>query len=173
MHLNLNAMTFDASTSGCCRATWLQPLSFATPLCLLPLYRSIVRAPSSVTTLSTLSYKIFLCPPLWTSPQILGAISDHTVRSWDAWTGHPRHVPLRVHTSTVHVLESHPWIPGVAMSAGYDGLTVIWDIGVDSSVNFSVNSSGKDTAAQPHADKTGLRRRGYLWGDTEARILKR
>ena len=60
----------------------------------------------------------------------MGSLSDHSIRSWDSRTGRPRHPPLRgVHTSTVHVLDPHPWNPDIAMSAGYDGQTVIWDLG--------------------------------------------
>ena len=73
-------------------------------------------------------------------PQIMGAISDHSVRSWDAWSGRPRHSPLRLHTSTVHVLEGHPWNPRVAMSAGYDG-----QVGVDEV--WTKASSGSDVDA--------------------------
>lgn len=59
--------------------------------------------------------------------QILAAVIDNTVRVWDAATGLQLHV-LTVHTATVFVLECHPSDSRLAMSASYDGQTVIWDI---------------------------------------------
>lgn len=59
--------------------------------------------------------------------QILAAVTDNTVRVWDAATGVQLHV-LKVHTAPVFVLECHPSDPRLAMSASYDGQTVVWDI---------------------------------------------
>jgi bromodomain and WD repeat domain containing protein 1/3 len=59
--------------------------------------------------------------------QILAAVNDHTLRVWDTATGEQLHI-LRVHTEPVYVLECHPHDPRLAMSASYDGLTVVWDI---------------------------------------------
>eukprot|EP00884_Botryococcus_braunii_P018016 jgi/Botrbrau1/4899/Bobra.118_1s0013.1 len=64
--------------------------------------------------------------------KILAAITDNTLRVWDSKTGQQLHM-LKVHTAPVFVLECHPLTPHLAMSASYDGLTVVWDIskGVD------------------------------------------
>ena len=58
---------------------------------------------------------------------MLGAISDFTVRVWDAATGAAL-LSLRGHTKNVHVLEGHPLQPEVALCASYDGFVSIWDL---------------------------------------------
>ena len=47
---------------------------------------------------------------------------------WDAHSGRLRHPPLSVHTAPAHVVVGHPSDPGSAMSCGYDGQTVLWDV---------------------------------------------
>lgn len=59
--------------------------------------------------------------------QILAALTDHSVRVWDAWSGELLQ-RLEGHMGRAHVLECHPLDNRLAMSAGYDGLTIIWDI---------------------------------------------
>ncbi len=59
--------------------------------------------------------------------QILAALTDDSVRVWNAWTGDLLQ-RLDGHMGRAHVLECHPLDNRIAMSAGYDGLTIIWDI---------------------------------------------
>jgi WD40 repeat protein len=59
--------------------------------------------------------------------QILAALTDDSVRVWDAWSGQLLQ-RLEGHAGRAHVLECHPLDHRLAMSAGYDGLTIIWDI---------------------------------------------
>ena len=59
--------------------------------------------------------------------QVLAAISDNTVAVWDAHRGDLSQ-RLHGHTSRAHVLECHPTDPRLAMSAGYDGQTIVWDL---------------------------------------------
>ena len=59
--------------------------------------------------------------------QVLAAISDNTVAVWDAHQGELTQ-RLRGHTCRAHVLECHPTDPRLAMSAGYDGQTIVWDL---------------------------------------------
>ena len=59
--------------------------------------------------------------------QVLAAVSDFTVRVWDAGTGAAL-MSLRGHTKSVHVLEGHPLEPDVAFCASYDGHVSIWDL---------------------------------------------
>ncbi len=59
--------------------------------------------------------------------QVLAAISDNTVAVWDAHSGDLMQ-RLRGHTSGAHVLECHPIDPRLAMTAGYDGQTIVWDL---------------------------------------------
>ena len=59
--------------------------------------------------------------------QVLAGISDNTIAVWDAHTGDLLQ-RLRGHTCRAHVLECHPIECHVAMSAGYDGQTIVWDL---------------------------------------------
>jgi bromodomain and WD repeat domain-containing protein 1/3 len=59
--------------------------------------------------------------------QILAAVTDNSLRVWDTATGEQLHT-LKLHTGSVFVLECHPTDPRMAMSASYDGLTIIWDL---------------------------------------------
>ncbi|KAI8471016.1 MAG: hypothetical protein J3K34DRAFT_520916 [Monoraphidium minutum] len=73
-------------------------------------------------------------PPLevnqvsWSSDDsmVLAAASDRTVRSWCAAGGAPLSA-LSLHGRAVHLVEAHPSDPRLALSAGYDGLTAVWD----------------------------------------------
>ena len=60
-------------------------------------------------------------------PQVLAAISDDTIALWNAHSGDLER-RLRGHTFRTHVLECHPVEPRLAMSAGYDGQTIVWDL---------------------------------------------
>ena len=59
--------------------------------------------------------------------QVLASLSDHTLRVWDAHSGAPG-PKLEGHADRAHTLEAHPLCPRLAMSAGYDGLTLVWDL---------------------------------------------
>lgn len=58
--------------------------------------------------------------------QLLLAGSDNVIRIWDAkcWSLQQH---LQGHTDAVHVLVGHPYDPRLVLSAGYDGLTILWD----------------------------------------------
>jgi WD40 repeat protein len=49
------------------------------------------------------------------------------VRIFDMPSGRHRHT-IREHTDHVHVLEAHPTIPQIAVSASYDGQLALWDV---------------------------------------------
>jgi WD40 repeat protein len=57
---------------------------------------------------------------------LAASCGDFSVRVFDAATGALRHV-LRGHTDGVHVLLAHPHLPGLLLSASYDGTAVFWD----------------------------------------------
>ncbi|KAM7275956.1 hypothetical protein ACFE04_017822 [Oxalis oulophora] len=70
---------------------------------------------------------------------VLAAIMDCRICVWNAvdgslvhsLTGHTESVSFHVDTvaqMTSYVLDVHPFNPRIAMSAGYDGRTIIWDI---------------------------------------------
>lgn len=59
--------------------------------------------------------------------QILAVASDHIIRVWCAHSGALLHL-LRGHTQPTHVLDTHPFDARLALSAGYDGQVILWDI---------------------------------------------
>lgn len=59
--------------------------------------------------------------------QILAAASDNIIRVWCAHTGALLQL-LKGHTQQAHVLEMHPHDPRLALSGGYDGMAILWDI---------------------------------------------
>ncbi|KAL8138375.1 hypothetical protein V2J09_004376 [Rumex salicifolius] len=58
---------------------------------------------------------------------VLAAIMDCRICVWNAADGSLVH-SLTGHTESTYVLDVHPFNPRIAMSAGYDGKTIIWDI---------------------------------------------
>ncbi|XP_052182402.1 uncharacterized protein LOC127795031 [Diospyros lotus] len=58
---------------------------------------------------------------------VLAAIMDCRICVWNASDGSLVH-SLTGHTQSTYVLDVHPFNPRIAMSAGYDGKTIIWDI---------------------------------------------
>ena len=60
--------------------------------------------------------------------QLLACVSDHSVRVWDANTGALRQRMEGHGHATCGALDCHPTEPRLAMSAGYDGLTIVWDL---------------------------------------------
>ncbi|CAM8973292.1 unnamed protein product [Rhodiola kirilowii] len=58
---------------------------------------------------------------------VLAAIMDCRICVWNAADGSLVH-SLTGHTQSTYVLDVHPFNPRMAMSAGYDGKTIVWDI---------------------------------------------
>ncbi|XP_047969785.1 PH-interacting protein [Salvia hispanica] len=58
---------------------------------------------------------------------VLAAIMDNRICVWNASDGSLVH-SLAGHTASTYVLDVHPFNPRIAMSAGYDGKTILWDI---------------------------------------------
>ncbi|GKU85339.1 hypothetical protein SLEP1_g19 [Rubroshorea leprosula] len=58
---------------------------------------------------------------------VLAAIMDCRICVWNAADGSLVH-SLTGHTESTYVLDVHPFNPRIAMSAGYDGRTIVWDI---------------------------------------------
>lgn len=58
---------------------------------------------------------------------VLAAIMDCRICVWNAADGSLVH-SLTGHSASTYVLDVHPFNPRIAMSAGYDGKTIVWDI---------------------------------------------
>ncbi|XP_059311819.1 uncharacterized protein LOC132063338 isoform X1 [Lycium ferocissimum] len=58
---------------------------------------------------------------------VLAAIMDCRICVWNASDGSLVH-SLTGHAESTYVLDVHPFNPRIAMSAGYDGKTILWDI---------------------------------------------
>ncbi|GMH08553.1 hypothetical protein Nepgr_010393 [Nepenthes gracilis] len=58
---------------------------------------------------------------------VLAAIMDCRICVWNAADGSLVH-SLTGHSESTYVLDVHPFNPRLAMSAGYDGRTIVWDI---------------------------------------------
>lgn len=58
---------------------------------------------------------------------VLAAIMDCRICVWNAVDGSLVH-SLTGHSASSYVLDVHPFNPRIAMSAGYDGRTIVWDI---------------------------------------------
>ncbi|XP_062083588.1 uncharacterized protein LOC133789944 isoform X2 [Humulus lupulus] len=58
---------------------------------------------------------------------VLAAIMDCRICVWNAVDGSLVH-SLTGHSASSYVLDVHPFNPRIAMSAGYDGQTIVWDI---------------------------------------------
>ncbi|XP_075227824.1 bromodomain and WD repeat-containing protein isoform X2 [Lycorma delicatula] len=72
------------------------------------------------------------------------ACNDHSIKVWDSEAAKLFEV-LRGHKEEVFVLESHPLDPNVLLSAGHDGLILLWDLQTGSqlaSFQNTVDNSG-------------------------------
>ncbi|XP_057956949.1 uncharacterized protein LOC131150327 [Malania oleifera] len=58
---------------------------------------------------------------------VLAALMDCRICVWNAVDGNLVH-SLTGHSESTYVLDVHPFNPRIAMSAGYDGKTIVWDI---------------------------------------------
>ncbi|KAL5069069.1 hypothetical protein RYX36_019956 [Vicia faba] len=58
---------------------------------------------------------------------VLAAIMGCRICVWNASDGSLVH-SLTGHTESTYVLDVHPFNPRIAMSSGYDGRTIVWDI---------------------------------------------
>lgn len=61
---------------------------------------------------------------------------------YQGWCANVANVPLQQHTNEVFVIETHPKDPRVFVSAGHDGIIVIWDMFKGDKLNqFKLNVS--------------------------------
>jgi WD40 repeat protein len=58
---------------------------------------------------------------------VLASVSDHSVRVWDARSG-GLIWRMEGHGDRAPTLEAHPARPELALSAGYDGRAIVWDL---------------------------------------------
>ncbi len=58
---------------------------------------------------------------------VLTAIQNSELKVWDANTGQLVHV-LKAHSRQVFVLDAHPTDPRIMLSAGYDGMVILWNV---------------------------------------------
>ncbi|ELR15499.1 Bromodomain containing protein [Acanthamoeba castellanii str. Neff] len=84
---------------------------------------------------------IIVTMALWSldDQYVITALSDFTIKVWDAKTGALVHT-LRGHTNSVYVLDSHPVDPRIIVSAGYDGRVTFWDINKGEAVQSHKNA---------------------------------
>jgi WD40 repeat protein len=59
--------------------------------------------------------------------QLLAAGSDNIIRVWSTRDWSLRNL-LRGHSESVTVLSAHPQDPRLLLSAGHDGLSILWDL---------------------------------------------
>ncbi|EDO38859.1 predicted protein, partial [Nematostella vectensis] len=75
---------------------------------------------------------------LW-DRHVVTAINDHTLKVWEAETGALIHV-LQGHHDEMFVLEAHPTDPHIFLSAGHDGLVILWDLRTGQMIKSFFNS---------------------------------
>ena len=76
----------------------------------------------------------------WTcdDKMVVAARTDATIGVWDGRSGRPLHTlaaygtpgaSALAHQDRIYVLDCHPTLPHVAVSASYDGTALLWDLG--------------------------------------------
>ncbi|XP_074316032.1 uncharacterized protein LOC141652459 [Silene latifolia] len=86
---------------------------------------------------------------------VLAAIMDCRICVWNATDGSLVHC-LTGHTESTYVLDVHPFNPRIAMSAGYDGKTIIWDIWEGTPVKVFEIGRGKLVDGKFSSDGTSI-----------------
>lgn len=59
--------------------------------------------------------------------QLIASVSSCNIVIWDARKG-TQLCLLEGHTQNIPVLEGHPFMFNILMSAAYDGNTIVWDV---------------------------------------------
>ncbi|KAJ8703846.1 hypothetical protein PYW07_013140 [Mythimna separata] len=78
---------------------------------------------------------------------VMTAVSDNTILVWCARAGACVR-SLRAHRDEAYVLEAHPFLPGVFLSAGHDGQLFVWDAKADQPIaNFHNRIDGHGDGA--------------------------
>lgn len=77
---------------------------------------------------------------------MLSAADDFHIRVWQSNNGKLEYI-LQVHEHHVFVLEAHPTEPRIFLSAGYDGLIVLWDLSSSCPIEKLYNQSGRSLFA--------------------------
>ncbi|KAK9684998.1 hypothetical protein RND81_10G248400 [Saponaria officinalis] len=86
---------------------------------------------------------------------VLAAIMDCRICVWNAADGSLVHC-LTGHTESTYVLDVHPFNPRIAMSAGYDGKTIIWDIWEGTPIRVFEIGRGKLVDGKFSSDGTSI-----------------
>ncbi|KAG6531361.1 hypothetical protein ZIOFF_005167 [Zingiber officinale] len=73
---------------------------------------------------------------------VLAAIMDCRICVWNASDGSLLH-SLIGHEESTFVLDVHPFDPRIAMSAGYDGKLIIWDVGIWEGMPVRIYETGR------------------------------
>ncbi|CAH2044625.1 unnamed protein product [Thlaspi arvense] len=93
--------------------------------------RFVLAAIMGNTLLTLLMAKSLSRPIAYSAPLLLTRFSfyvkDCRICVWNASDGSLVH-SLTGHTASTYVMDVHPFNPRIAMSAGYDGKTIVWDI---------------------------------------------
>ncbi|XP_038078010.1 bromodomain and WD repeat-containing protein 3-like isoform X2 [Patiria miniata] len=71
--------------------------------------------------------------------RVVTAVNDHSLRVWDSRTGKLLQ-ELYSHTDEVFVLEGHPTDTRIFLSAGHDGLIILWDLDTGSKIYSYYNN---------------------------------
>ncbi|KAJ8027105.1 Bromodomain and WD repeat-containing protein 3 [Holothuria leucospilota] len=58
---------------------------------------------------------------------VVTAVNDQCLRVWNSFNGKLVHI-LQGHTDEIFVLQAHPWDTRVFLSAGHDGVIILWDL---------------------------------------------
>ncbi|KAL6076121.1 Bromodomain and WD repeat-containing protein 3 [Balamuthia mandrillaris] len=99
---------------------------------------------SSNTTPQQQQAVIFVTMALWSLDDrfVVTALSDFTIRIWNARTGELLHT-LKDHSNYVYILDKHPNDPRLFLSAGYDGLVILWDMREGKPIKIHKNSNNQ------------------------------
>eukprot|EP00898_Chlorokybus_atmophyticus_P006616 jgi/Chlat1/6956/Chrsp52S06626 len=111
-----------------------------TPITTIPRSAGPMRRPPPVPTVNM---------SIWSldDQYILAAMSDFSIRVWSAMEGVLLHT-LQGHKDQVFVLESSPVDARIALSAGYDGLAILWDVQAGHKIReFKCEASPQDVGS--------------------------
>lgn len=75
------------------------------------------------------NYKTLIYELEWTRDDnyIITSMTDYSIKIWNSSDGQLMHV-LTGHDDEVHVIQSHPNLSHVFLSAGYDSKAILWDL---------------------------------------------
>ncbi|CAG2107436.1 unnamed protein product, partial [Medioppia subpectinata] len=90
------------------------------------------------------NYKTLIHEMEWTPDDqyVVTSLTDYSIKIWNSTDGQLLHV-LSGHDDDIHVIQCHPTLPHIFLSAGYDAKAILWDLTKGRPLKTFTNKKGR------------------------------